>query len=126
MFQPLERISGDISGITGRIAELKGQDSNAWLEIEYTGQELIGNLQDIFDEAIAGSPLEIRRVNNKRIIERIINRRCADETLDDLSNMDVFSRCLDSHSVSDVDRPMLIKSYNEIMTSLAEDDVNAK
>ncbi len=125
-FQPLVRISGDVSEILKHVDGLKEQQSTAWLEIEYTGKEVVSDLQAIFNEAIAGSSLEIRRVHNKRIIERIINKKCADETLDDLDSMDVFNRCLDSHEVPHGDRAMLITSYQEIMNSLAEDDGNAE
>ena len=40
-FQTLERISGDLDHITQTIKELKTNHSNAWLEIEYTGLEII-------------------------------------------------------------------------------------
>jgi exonuclease SbcD len=58
-FQALERISGGFDEITERIHELKLQTSNAWLEIEYTGTEIAGNLRELIDEAIANTAMEI-------------------------------------------------------------------
>ena len=123
-FQPLERISGGIDDITGRIHELKSQGSNAWLEIEYTGTDIIGNLREMFDETLADSSMEIRRIKNKRLIDRVISTIQEDETLDDLNVQDVFERCLDAFDVPDVDRIELTGSYNEIIKSLHEEDVN--
>ena len=109
-----------------RIDVLEKQNSQAWLEIEYTGREIVGNLQDIFDDAVVGSDLEIRRVQNRRIIERMMSRQSVDETLDDLNSLDVFNRCLESHVVPDRERSLLLQSYHEILTSLAEEDVSAE
>ena len=125
-FQVLERISGEIDEITERIHELKSQRSDAWLEIEYTGTEIAGNLRELIDEAIANTAMDIRRIKNKRVVERVIGRTCKDETLDDLNVNDVFIRCLDTYEVLEDERPALIRSYKEIITSLHEEDINAE
>ncbi len=49
-----------------------------------------------------------------------------DETLDDLDTSDVFTRCLETFDVPDEDREELTVSYNEIIKSLHEEDVNAE
>lgn len=123
-FQVLKRISGDMNEITEKINELKSQENNAWLEIEYTGTEIAGNLRELVDEAIAKTEMEVRRIINKRVIERITSRACEDETLDDLDVNDVFIRCMDTCKVTDTERPALIQSYREITTSLYEEDIN--
>ncbi|MDL2121812.1 MAG: exonuclease SbcCD subunit D C-terminal domain-containing protein [Deltaproteobacteria bacterium] len=124
-FQALERISGGFDEITERIHELKFQTSNAWLEIEYTGTEIAGNLRELIDEAVADTAMEIRRIKNKRVVERVISRTCEDETLDDLDVNDVFIRCLDTCDVPEDDRPALIQSYKETIQGMQEDDLNA-
>ncbi len=125
-FQALERISGGIDEITEKIHELKSKTSNAWLEIEYTGTEIAGNLQELIDEAITDTAMEIRRIKNKRVVERVIGRTCEDETLDNLDVNDVFVRCLDTYEVLEDERPALIQSYKKIITSLHEEDTNAE
>jgi exonuclease SbcD len=125
-FQPLERIAGDRDKIVARIEELKVASSNAWLEIEYIGDEVAGNLRNVFDEAIADTQMEIRRVKNRRIVEHVIRRMEKEETLDDLDANDVFIRCLDAHGVPDEQRPGLIHVYQETLTSLYEEDRNAE
>ncbi len=125
-FQELVRIVGTLDAIQATIAQLKNGASSAWLEIEYTGQEIVSNLREILDEAVAGSAMEIRRVINKRMMERFISSAKEEETLDDLDSSDVFVRCLDVFEVSEEDRPELTASYNEILQSIAEEDVNVE
>jgi len=125
-FQPLERIVGSLDEILSRLERLKQDDSTAWLEIEYTGADIIGNLREILDEALAGSSMEIRRIKNKRLIDRVIGTVQENETLDDLDVNDVFERCLETFDVPPGDRIELTASYNEIIRSLHEEDVNAE
>lgn len=124
-FQPLERIVGSLDDIHVKLEQLKQDDSTAWLEIEYTGSDIIGNLREMLDETMADSSMEIRRIKNKRVIDRIISAIQEDETLDDLNVNDVFERCLDTFDVPPEDRTELTGSYNEIIKDLQEDDKNA-
>lgn len=125
-FQPLVRIVGSLDGIHTRLEQLKQEESHAWLEIEYTGRDLIGNLPEIIEEALAGSSMEIRRIKNRRVMERVINTITEDETLDDLGTADVFIRCMEVFDVPEEDRKELTASYNEIVQSLHEDDRHAE
>ena len=124
-FQPLVRIAGSLEDIREKLEALKAASSNAWLEIEYTGQDVVGNLRDMLDEALAGTAMEIRRIRNRRVMERVISASSQNETLDDLDEKDVFVRCLDAFDVPGQERKELTASYNEILKSLHEDDVNA-
>jgi exonuclease SbcD len=125
-FQQLVRIVGSLDDIDIKLEELKKKDSHAWLEIEYTGGDIIGNLRERLDEALAGSSMEIRQVMHTRLIDRVIGTIDKNETLDDLNVNDVFERCLDAFKVPYQDREELTVSYNEIIKSLDEDDVNAE
>ena len=125
-FQQLVRIAGSLDDIHIKIEQLKQENSSAWLEIEYTGCDLIANLQEIIDEALADSAMEILRIKNKRVIDRAISPVAEDETLDDLDTSDVFSRCMDAFDVPEEDRKELTASYNEIIKSLHEEDINVE
>jgi len=121
-FQPLVSITGNIEDIITNINLLKLEQSSAWLEIEYTGTELIGNLREQIDEALESSAMEVIRVKNRQVFNRVMHRIHDTETLDDLNENEVFRRCLDTFKISDSDRPELLESYNEIVNSLAEDE----
>jgi len=125
-FQQLERITGSLADINEKIEALKVAGSNAWLEIEYTGDGVTGNLRELLDETLAGSTLEIRRIKNRRVMDRVLTAAQHEETLDDLNEGDVFARCLDAYNVPEEEREELTASYNEIVHALHEEDVNAE
>jgi len=74
VFQRLERIQGGWKELTTRILELSTTKSKAWLEVVYDGQEVIGDLRERLDAAVSGTELEILRVKNNRITDRILNQ----------------------------------------------------
>ncbi|MEI7694062.1 MAG: exonuclease SbcCD subunit D C-terminal domain-containing protein [Chlorobium sp.] len=121
-FQPLERISGDIETITSRMLQLKAEGSCAWLEIEYTGTELAGNLGALLEEVVEGTRLEIRRIKNRRTVAILKQQLSEHESLDELGELDVFERCLNAGKVPDTQRSALVQAYQEIVLSLHEHD----
>jgi len=125
-FQRLERIVGSLDEIHAKLQQLKQDESEAWLEIEYTGDDIVGNLRETLDETLADSSMVICRIRNRRQIDRVINSISNDETLDDLNVNEVFERCLNAFSVPDEDRKELAASYAEIVKFVHEDDKNAE
>ena len=91
VFQRLERITGDWPAIAARLAELVAVGSDAWLEIIYQGEEIVSDLRERLDKATEGSAMEILRVKNSRIAERVLGRMHEQETLDDLDEQEVLS-----------------------------------
>ena len=126
VFQKLERVKGDWDGISSRILELTATDTQGWLEVIYDGTEVIGDLRERLEAAISGTQMEILRIKNNRIIERVLGQIHEEETLDDLNVNDVFERCLAVHDVPEEQRPELLRAYQETVSSLYEDDVQAE
>lgn len=125
-FQPLRRIAGTVDEILAELQQLKLEGSNAWLEIEYVGDDLITDLRDQVEGAIDGTALEIRRIKNKRVMDRVLQRIDTAETLDDLEPTDVFARCLEEHEIPAAQRPELAAAYAEILQTLDEADTHAE
>ena len=125
-FQRLVRIGGTIEEILARLAVLQEEGSNAWLEIEYTGRDLVGDLREQLEDGLAGSAMEIRRIKNRRVIDRLIGGGGEEENLDDLDVGEVFRRRLDSAEIMGEERELLTTAYNEIITTLHEEDHNAE
>ncbi|MCL2001346.1 MAG: exonuclease SbcCD subunit D C-terminal domain-containing protein, partial [Planctomycetes bacterium] len=126
VFQKLYRIKGDWDGISNRILELSATDSQGWLEVIYDGIEVIGDLRERLEAAISGTQMEILRIKNNRVIDRVLGQIHEGETLDDLNVKDVFERCLAVHDVPEDQRPELLRAYQETLLSLYEDDVQAE
>ncbi len=126
VFQKLERVEGDWDSISSRILELSATDSQGWLEVIYEGDEVIGDLRERLEAAISGTQMEILRIKNNRIIDRVLGQIHEEETLDDLNVNDVFERCLAVHEVPEDQRPELLRAYQETVSSLYEDDEQAE
>jgi len=76
--------------------------------------------------AITGTQMEILRVKNNHIIDRVLGKIHEEETLDNLSVNDVFERCLTVHEVPEDQRPELLRAYQEALSSLYEGDMQAE
>lgn len=126
IFQKLERVKGDWDGISNRILELSATASQGWLEVIYEGEEVIGDLRERLEASISSTHMEILRIKNNRIIDRVLGQIHEEETLDDLNVNDVFERCLAVHDVPEEQRPELLRAYQETVSSLYEDDVQAE
>jgi exonuclease SbcD len=124
-FQELVRITGSLEDITKAILRLKLEESSAWLEIEYTGYDAI-NLREQVEELLEGSSLVITVIKNKRTNDQVLNAMHEHETLEDLDTSEVFKRCLEKEEVPEEERAELIVSYNEIVQTLAEKDIQAE
>ncbi|MAZ39650.1 MAG: exonuclease sbcCD subunit D [Legionellales bacterium] len=125
-FQPLARIVGSFDQIIGQVKQLKDHDSNAWLEIEYTGCDAIGSLRETLEELLIATKIEIRRIKNKQVMDRVMNMITEDETLDDINENDVFIRCLDENEIPANERDDLMACYHEIIQDINEQDKNAQ
>ncbi|MDT4330732.1 exonuclease SbcCD subunit D C-terminal domain-containing protein [Methylomonas sp. MV1] len=126
VFQKLVRIKGDWKGVSNRIHELSATSSQGWLEVIYDGTEVIGDLRERLEVAISGTQMEILRIKNSRVIDRVLGQIHEEETLEDLNVNDVFERCLAVHEVPEDQRPELLRAYQETVSSLYEDDVQAE
>ncbi|NCO50772.1 MAG: exonuclease subunit SbcD [Deltaproteobacteria bacterium] len=125
VFRSLESICGDWGQISRRLLELVAGGSDAWLEIVYTGSEVMTDLRERLDDVIAGSTLEILRVKNKRVLERVLGRQSREETLDDLDVQQVFARCLAEHQVPESQRAELLACYQLVLNGFYEEDRHA-
>lgn len=126
VFQKLVRVHGTQAEIVAKIEGLKLAESDAWLEIEYTGKTLLPNFRQIVDEALVDSKLESLKTKNRQLAESVNMAIGENETLDDLSINEVFKRCLDAHNVAEEERDEYVRSYNEIVKESFEEDGNAE
>jgi len=125
-FQELQRLEGTLEEILQGIEQLKKSNSTAWLEIEYSGVEVRSNLREQLEEAISDTDMEIRRVKNRTVMNRIIHSLEEEETLDELTVEEVFQRCLKASEVPPEDQPNLLEAYREIVRDLYEADGRAE
>lgn len=121
-FRTLERLSGSLGELSARILELRSVGSNAWLEIEYRGDDPAPVVQEALEGAISGSLLEILRIRSSRAMQRPLTPLDEAETLEELDRETVFVRCLDSRGAEESLRPGLLECYREVLRSIDEED----
>lgn len=125
-FQELVRLRGSWEHILECLDELKANDSRAWLEIIYDGDDIIADLGAHLETAVADSQLEILRVKNACAAGRVLSGLDLENTLEDLDVNEVFMRCLDTFEVPAAQRTDLQHTYSRAMTALYEDDPGAQ
>ncbi len=122
VFQRLESVRGDLSDISLRLQALKEKNESVWLEVLYSGEAIVSDLREQLEQLVADTPLEILRIRNQRVVSQLLEQATGDEALDDLTEQDVFGRCLDAHQVPDGQRMELLQDYRQVLVSLQDED----
>lgn len=125
-FQRLERLRGDQTELVAALARLAAEEVPIWLEIDYEGEAIAGDLRAWLEQQVANTRLEILRVRNNRVIERVLSRSAEEETLDDLSPAQVFARAMDAHQVPAEQQEELTRLFNGLVRELEEEDRRAE
>ena len=125
-FQQLVKVAGNLTEIREQIEDLKNKKVIAWLELELTSVELAANINELLDELVENTELEILRIKNKFISDAILQRNSAEETLETLEEQEVFARCLEANNIEESERDLLLSTYDEVRQMMQENDVNAE
>jgi len=126
VFQQLRKISGDWEGISAKLIALVDANEPVWLEIIYKGDKLVSDLRDRLESLIEDSELLILRIQNTRLIDRVLNSAHTEESLEDLDVNDVFARCLAANEIPEAQQVDLLHTYQQTLSSLYNDDTQAE
>ncbi|MGP9491905.1 exonuclease SbcCD subunit D C-terminal domain-containing protein [Psychrobacter sp. AOP7-B1-24] len=128
-FQKLAQISGDLQliqqTIDSTIKSLAPTES-VWLEIIYTGDDIISDLREQIQVMVDGLPCEVLKIKNPRTYNKVLNQEAASETLQDLNEMQVFERCLSANEVTDAQKLTLRDAYAQIVHDIHHKDTQAE
>lgn len=119
-FQHLVSIDGNMSEIRLKIADLQKEKAPVWVEIILNDNT--PNFQDILNTLTDGSNVEVLKFTNTHVRNQVLQQRRMDESLDDLTDIDVFMRCLEIKDYTEEERAELLTSYNEILLELQQLD----
>lgn len=137
-FQPLAQISGDIEHIAQRIDEhirtlahsASSQDdgipTKLWLEVIYTGNDIVSDLREQVEAMVADHPIEVLKIKNTQTYNKVLTPQNSDETLQDLNTTEVFERCLETHDVPDEQKSELRTAYEQILYDFYHHDTQAE
>ena len=125
VFQRLQRLSGDRTQLEAAIESLKNEDAEIWLEVEYNGLEIWGDLRECLNELVSGSKLEILRIRDGRAALTLASQQ-ETETLESLDAGEVFRRLLTDRQVPPEQWPELEAAYGAVITRFMEKEENSR
>ncbi|MEC5211114.1 exonuclease SbcD [Psychrobacter sp. PL15] len=128
-FQKLAQVSGDLETIATTIQALTQSLSlseTLWLEVVYTGADIISDLREQVNAMVEGLSCEILITKNPRNYNKVLNQEKSSETLQDLNELEVFERCLSTHEVTDAQKLTLRDAYEQILYNIHHDDSRAE
>ncbi|MBR0203339.1 MAG: exonuclease SbcCD subunit D C-terminal domain-containing protein, partial [Synergistaceae bacterium] len=121
VFQRLERFSGDINEIISDLRQLALTDESIWLEITYTGREVIGDLQERFNQVMKDFPnLEILSIYNEggRASQENESLKTIPEGLENIKPLDMLTMCFDENKTPKEQRTIFANLYQEILREM--------
>ncbi|AMN50922.1 exodeoxyribonuclease I [Psychrobacter sp. P2G3] len=128
-FQKLAQISGDLESIQQTIDKtIQALDAakSVWLEIIYTGDDMVSELREHIQAMVEGLPCEVLKIKNTRTYNKVLNQQQISETLQDLNEEEVFERCLIAHNIPDEQKSSLRDAYDQIVYNLRHEDTQAE
>ncbi|MGM8888071.1 exonuclease SbcCD subunit D C-terminal domain-containing protein, partial [Psychrobacter sp. 1U2] len=97
-----------------------------WLEIIYTGDDVVSELREHIQAMVDGLPCEVLKIKNTRTYNKVLNQQQISETLQDLNEAEVFERCLTTHNIPDEQKSSLRNAYDQIVYNLQHEDTQAE
>ena len=117
-FQRLERVDGDLTGIFSQLQGLSTQNESIWVEVTYTGNDIVTDLQDRLT-AFTNEHENIEIISVRNEPKRsAINIDKISHSLENTSPLEMLSLCFDENNTSEEQRKVFIPMYQEILHQL--------
>lgn len=127
-FQYLERVAGDLDTIKLALTNLANRNESIWVEVDYTGQEIVTNLQQELQSSIINTQIELIKIHNSQLLAQVLSSVEYDAGIE-LSNLNpeqVFDKCLTMNNISTEQQQELKECFAQIMQDLTTHDVRAE
>ncbi|MEI8331188.1 MAG: exonuclease SbcCD subunit D C-terminal domain-containing protein [Methanomicrobiales archaeon] len=121
-FWDIRTLKGDISTVEIEIEALIKLDHPVWIEVIFSGTLSAPAVQTHLRELTYGTDVIIIRTRSMETEKYGFNSEDEGESLEDLSEMDVFQRILDARNIPTGERPELIDVFSEIIHEMNEED----
>lgn len=127
-FQRLERVSGDMNAIKLQLTNLMYENQSIWVEVDYTGNEIVTNLQTELHDIVMDSPVELIKIHNSQLLKQVLSSSQYEEGIElgDLNPQQVFDKCLTMNNIPVAQQQELIECFSQIMADLDSADVRAE
>ena len=120
-FLNLQSIEGSYDEVVTQLNNHLQANEKVLLEIILKGMTTSSYPEDLMTQA-RGTQVEILRVINQQILLQNKIANVQQESLESLSEMDVFRKCLDANEIPDNEKRELEYSFREVLQTLHEED----
>ena len=127
-FQSLERIAGDLDTIKLALTNLINREESIWVEVDYTGREIVTNLQQELQTIILNTQVELIKIHNSQLLAQVLSSAEYDGSIE-LANLNpeqVFDKCLTMNNIPTEQQEELKECFAQIMQDLTSNDVRAE
>ncbi len=127
-FQYLERVAGDLDTIKLALTNLANRNESIWVEVDYTGQEIVTNLQHELQAIVLNTQVELIKIHNSQLLAQVLSSAEYDVGIE-LSNLNpeqVFDKCLSMNNIPANQQEELKECFAQIMQDLTSNDVMAE
>ncbi len=114
-FQRLVSVKGDWDAIAQRLGELKVRGESIWVEVEYEGAELIGDLRQRVEACVEGSQVEVLQIKNPPTMRRYLEQSTDGRTLEEMTVEEVFQRRIADIEQGEAERDALLDTFREAL-----------
>lgn len=121
-FQALARIRGNWAEIEQSLLALKNKNKEIWVEISYSGPELITDLRERIETVVGQTKIEVLCIQNRSLVAKTLEQNQTQQSLAQLNVEDVFQQCLDAHKIPPAQQSELKYAFSEIINSLPDRD----
>jgi len=125
-FRDIRTLKGDISTVEIEMGALLKLDHPVWIEVIFSGTLSASTVQTQLRELTDGTNVMIIRTRPLDTGNYVFNPEEESESLEDLSKMDVFQRCLEAKNIPTEDQQALIDAFSEILHEMNEEDTFAE
>ncbi|NLO78504.1 MAG: exonuclease subunit SbcD [Methanomicrobiales archaeon] len=121
-FHRLATIQGDLSTIRRTIYDLKMTGRPIWAEVIYTGAAIQGDLMGEVSAMVKGTLIEILKVKDARLVSAALSAYQSCEELAELTETEVFERCMETAEVPSDQQERLMDAFQEILRDMDTDE----
>lgn len=121
-FRDIRTLKGDLILIEHEIRSLILLDHPVWIQVFFSGLHSPSMVQAQLRDLTNGTDVKILRTRPLETQNSILVSDATSESLEDLSEAEVFQRCLDAGNVMAEDRQTLTEAFMEILQEVTEED----
>lgn len=125
-FRDIRTLKGDLSAIEREIKSLCELNHPVWIEVIFSGTRPASAVQTHLRGLTEGTNVVIIRTRPMDTENYVFDPEGRGESLEDLTEMDVFRRCLDAKNIPPEDREEMMHAFSEILHGMNEEDTLAE